>query len=102
MQKYFCLRMRKAFRGGAKGYLRDAKLGLRAGGGVQHRGTLPYEALGLIPSTEKGGREGGKNERRKTVVRYEGHSLRGVRIHFGSKENKCLGRKEGAGICVTK
>lgn len=30
MQKYFCLRMRKAFRGGAKGYLRGAKLGLRA------------------------------------------------------------------------
>lgn len=65
MQKYFCLRMRKAFRGGAKGYLRGANLDLRARWGRgQHRGALPYEALGLILSTEKGGREGGKKEGR--------------------------------------
>lgn len=100
--------MRKAFRGSAKGYLRGAKMGLRGEvhwwGSIKEcflMGLIPI-SLGLIPSTEKGRREGGKKEGRKNTEKYERHSLRDVRIHFSSKENKCLVRKERPGTCVPK
>lgn len=54
---------------------------------------LPYEALGLTPCIEKGGREGGKREGRKSIESNEGHSLRGVRITLVARTIDVWGEK---------
>lgn len=83
MQKCFCLKMRKAFRGSTKGYLRGAKLDLRGEvcwEAAQKSRALPYEAQGLMPSIDEGGRERGRGGgrgrgRRKEDYREVGGSF---------------------------